>query len=156
MLRENLFVSGMYVQGCIPERSCTLFLGQRKTLARARVNPGSPASPGNLSVRHLIRSYAGPTSLRLRSGHALLDQRSRQERSPLRGAACFARKRCAKPKGQRTALRRRNEDEHCEDFGRCSQRREFIHGLNPVLSDASLDASGRSLQRLWRVEANSV
>ena len=115
MLRENLFVSGRYVQGCIPERSCTLFLGQRKTLAR--VNPGSPASPGNLSVRHLFRSYASPTSL--------LDQRSRQERSPLRGAACFARKRRAKPKGQRTALRRRNEDEHCEDFGRCSQRREF-------------------------------
>ena len=138
----------------VPERSCTLFLGQRKTLAR--VNPSSPASPGNLSVRHLFRSYASPTSLRLRSGHALLDQRSRQERSPLRGAACFARKRWAKPKGQRTALRRRDEDEHCEDFGRCSQRREFIHGLNPVLSDPSLDASGRSLQRLWRVEANSV
>ena len=59
-------------------------------------------------------------------------------------------------KGRRTALRRRNEDEHCEDFGRCSQRREFIRGLNPVLSGASLDASWRSLQRLWRVEANSV
>jgi hypothetical protein len=68
----------------------------------------------------------------------------------LRGAECFARKRCAKPKGQRTALRRRNEAEHCEDCGRYSQRREFIQGLNPVLSDASLDASGRSLQRLWR------
>ena len=151
-IRERCYVRiysfrvGRYVQGCIPERSCTSFLGQRNTLAR--VNPGSPASPGNLSVRHLFRSHASPTSL--------LDQRSRQEKSPLRGASCFARKRCAKPKGQRTALRRRNEDEHCEDFGRCSQRREFIHGLNPVLSDPSLDASGRSLQRLWRVEANSV